>query len=66
MDPGGAVAPLPSNGTKFFHFHMHYCRKAPMSEVGAPTPETGRRPPQQEILDPPLISNGIKDYVKEH
>ena len=32
---GGASAP-PSNGTQFFHFHIHFRQKAPVSEVGAP------------------------------
>ena len=31
---------------QFFHFRIHFHRKVPASEVGAP--------PQQEIPDPPL------------
>ena len=38
-DSGGAP-----NGTQFFRFRIHFCQKAPVSEVG----------PQREILDPPL------------
>ena len=34
-------------GTQFFRFHIHFHRKAPASEVHAPSP-------QREILDPPL------------
>ena len=39
-DPGGAtgVHPPPPNGIQFFRFCIHFCRKAPTSEVGAPPP----------------------------
>ena len=53
---GSRGAPLahapPPNRIQFFRFHIHFCQKVPMSEVGAPP--TARRPPQGEILDPPL------------
>ena len=41
-------------GTQFFHFHIHFHRKASALEVHAPL--TGARPPW-EILDPPLCWN---------
>ena len=47
-------------GTQFFHFRIHFCRKAPMSEVHAPP--NGSTPPLREILDPPLRS--IYAYLK--
>ena len=40
-------------GTQFFHFRIHFHRKAPVLEVR--TPPMGARPPLQEILDPPLL-----------
>ena len=43
--------PLP-NGTQFFCFHIHFCRKVPVSEVSAPQWISA---PQQEILDPQLV-----------
>ena len=32
----GRARRTPPYGTKFFRFHIHFCRKAPMSEVHAP------------------------------
>ena len=43
-DPGAPPAHTP-NGIQFFRFHIHFCRKAYMSEVTAPPPPTGRHPP---------------------
>ena len=43
----------PPNRTKFFCFYICFHQKVPVSEVGAPSNE-GWRPPQREILDPPL------------
>ena len=46
-DPGGRRqhTPLPPNRIQFFHFHICFCQKAPMSEVSAPqwlgAPQTG-------------------------
>ena len=39
----GMPGARPLYGTKFFHFRIHFCQKAPMSEVHAPL--TGPRPP---------------------
>ena len=33
---GGCAGHTPPYGTKFFHFCIHFCQKAPMSEVHAP------------------------------
>ena len=41
------------SGTQFFCFRMHFCHKAPTSDIDAPP--SGLAPPQREILDPPLI-----------
>ena len=40
-------------GTQFFHFHIHFHRKVPMSGVQAPQ---WVHAPLWEILDPPLVS----------
>ena len=46
-DPGGhrQRMPPPPNRINFFHFHIHFCRKVYVSEVGAPqwvgAPPTG-------------------------
>ena len=53
-DLGGVPGARPHYGTKFFHFHTHFCQKAPTSEVHAPLNRS--TPPLQEILDPPLSS----------
>ena len=41
-DPGGAAG-APPNRIHFFYFHIRFCQKVYMSEVGAPP--MGRRPP---------------------
>ena len=40
---GGRARRMPPYGTKFFHFHIHFWQKVPMSEVH--TPLTGPHPP---------------------
>ena len=45
----------PPNRTKFFCFYICFHQKVPVSEVGTPSNE-GWRPPQREILDPPLVN----------
>ena len=49
----GRAGRTPPYGTQFFCFHIHFCRKVPMSEVHAPP--NGSTPPLREILDPPLF-----------
>ena len=49
MADGGAPPAPPPNRIQFFRFHIHFCQKAPTSEVSAPPP------PQWEILDLPLV-----------
>ena len=51
---GGRAGRMPPYGTKFFRFCIHFCQKAPTSEVH--TPSNGSMPPLREILDPPLYS----------
>ena len=55
----GRARRTPPYGTKFFHFHIHFQQKVPMSEVHAP-----RRVHSllREILDPPLPSLTKKYY----
>ena len=56
---GGHARHMPSpHGTKFFHFHIHFCQKAPTSEVH--THPNGSMPPLWEILDPPLT---LDNYI---
>ena len=56
-DPGGGRCRRTSpNRINFFCFRICFHRKVYVSEVGAPP--NGSAPPQQEILDPPLISLG--------
>ena len=45
--------PLPY-GTQFFHYHIHFHQKGPMSAVHALPHKTGPCSPLREILDPPL------------
>ena len=52
---GGHARCTPPYGTKFFYFRIHFCQKAPMSEVH--TPPKGSTAPLWEILDPPLLSD---------
>ena len=54
----------PPNRTKFFHFYICFHQKVPVLEVGTPSNE-GWRPPQREILDPPLMGNAIV-VIKEN
>ena len=42
-DLGGCAGRMPPYGTQFFRFRIHFCQKAPVSEVHAPL--MGPRPP---------------------
>ena len=64
-DPGGhrgVRPPPPPNRINFFRFCIRFCQKVYASEVG--TPPTGRRPPQREILDPPLVRTGLDNRLE--
>ena len=45
-DLGGHARCTPPYGTKFFRFHIHFCQKAPTSEVHAPP--NGSTPPYRK------------------
>ena len=59
----GAPLARPPNRINFFRFHIHFCPKVYTSEVG--DPPTGRRPPQREILDPPLVTFIYSKYFRQ-
>ena len=42
-DLGGVPGARPTYGTQFFRFRMHFCQKAPTSEVHSPP--NGSTPP---------------------
>ena len=50
---GGAAGARPPNRINFFRFRIRFRQKVYASEVGAP--QRVGAPPQQEILDPPLL-----------
>ena len=56
-----ACAPPPSNGTKFFRFHIHFHQKVPTSEVTPPpTGNPGSATGVSEILIKLSIDNVLK------
>ena len=53
-DPGGAAGAHPLPGSNSFIFAHVFTEKHPRWR-SVPPPPTARRPPQREILDPPLM-----------